>query len=32
MNLTDKIILLAKKMLKPETNEATAVFVGNFII
>lgn len=32
MNLTPQIMELAKKMLKPETNEATAVFIGNFII
>jgi hypothetical protein len=27
-----KILEVAKKMLKPETNESTAVFLGNFII
>ena len=32
MNLIPDIMNLAKKMLKPETNEATAVFIGNFII
>jgi hypothetical protein len=30
--VTKKILEVAKKMLKPETNEATAVFLGNFII
>jgi len=32
MGLTDKILALASKMLLPETNEATALFLGNFII
>lgn len=32
LNLTPQIMDLARKMLKPETNEATAVFIGNFII
>lgn len=30
--VTKKILEVAKKMLKPETNESTAVFLGNFII
>jgi len=30
--ITKKIIEVALKMLKPETNESTAVFLGNFII
>lgn len=30
--VTKKILEVAKKMLLPETNEATAVFLGNFII
>jgi hypothetical protein len=32
MGITEEILKLARKMLKPETNEATAVFLGNFII
>lgn len=32
LNLTERIIDLAKKMLKPETNESTALFLGNFVI
>jgi hypothetical protein len=32
MGITPEILKLAQKMLKPETNEATAVFLGNFII
>lgn len=30
--VTEKILEVARKMLLPETNEATAVFLGNFII
>lgn len=30
--ISKKILEVAKKMLLPETNEATAVFLGNFII
>lgn len=30
--VTKRILEVAKKMLKPETNEAAAVFLGNFII
>ena len=30
--MTPQIIQLAQKMLKPETNESTALFLGNFVI
>ena len=32
LKITKRILEVAKKMLKPETNESTAVFLGNFII
>ena len=32
LGITERILDLCKKMLKPETNESTALFLGNFII